>query len=102
MKITRKEYQFLLDWIKQNFIRSDSYNHHYDSGRYRTAFEQDPNGFYIDADTFKQAMIDCGYVPFSKTADYWEFTISENSPALIRLFGRNREYSLPLESSSSD
>lgn len=88
MELTNAEYNSLLDWIRGNLIRTEKYNHLIDSGSLRTAFEQSPEGFYVDSDTFKQAMLDCDYIPYSEKAPYWEFKVSMDSPGITRFFGR--------------
>lgn len=87
MKITKEQYEYLLNWIHNNFIRSETYNHRIDSGGLRATFTQGGTGFYVDGDTFKQAMLDCGYEPRSYKSDYWEFKVSPKSPAILRYYG---------------
>ena len=90
MTISKEKYDALLEWIRTHFIRADRYNHQIDSGSLRTLFEQDPEGFYVDSDTFKKAMLDCDYIPYSDKADYWIFKISMDSPVILQYFGIDR------------
>ena len=86
MPITKEQYEFLLDWIERNFIHQKTCNYNRNSGSLRSTFEFSPEGFYVDGETFKQAMLDCGYVPSSKRGTYWKFNVSEKSPAIRKYY----------------
>lgn len=91
MTLSKEQYDTLTEWITQNLIRTKIYDLKDDTGIIRTCFEQSPVGFYLDNDTLNQIMQDCGYIPKSLGNDpYMAYTISRNSPAFIRYFGRNR------------
>lgn len=91
MVLSQNQYEILTEWIRENLIRTKTYNKSYDTGAIRTCFEQSSEGFYLDNEAFNQVMQDCGYIPKSTgNPPYCYFTVSRNSPGFTRYFGRSR------------
>lgn len=82
MELTDKEHGILLDWIKSNLLPRQTFNNAKTSYGLKHIFERSENGFYIDNDCFKAAMVECGFNVKDKTALNWVFNISQKSPAL--------------------
>lgn len=82
MTLTTKEHETLIDWIKGNLTPRKTFNSRKTSYGLKHIFEQSPNGFYIENDIFKAAMLECGFKVQNKAAVNWVFNISQKSPAL--------------------
>lgn len=85
MEITNSQYQSLLKWIKENLIPRDTFNDIKTSYGLKHLFEFSENGFYVDNETFKQAMVECGFKVRNPSKENWIFNISQKSPALKNL-----------------
>ena len=80
--MTNQEYIVLLDWIKSNLIPIQSFNDSKTSYGLKHIFENSENGFYVDNETFKAAMVECGFKVQNPNELNWVFNISQKSPAL--------------------
>lgn len=87
MTLTHEEHQILIEWIQANFIPIKSFNNNAPTSYgLKHIFEHSENGFYIDNECFKQAMLECGFKAKDETELNWIFNISQKSPALINRF----------------
>lgn len=82
MKLTKKEHAILIDWIKKNLLPRETFNNVKTSYGLKHIFERSEQGFYIDNDCFKSAMVECGFKVKDETEVNWVFNISQKSPAL--------------------
>ena len=82
MKLTNDEHLFLIDWIKENLLPRQSFNDVKTSYGLKHIFEFSENGFYVDNDCFKSAMVECGFKVQNESEVNWVFNISQKSPAL--------------------
>lgn len=85
MKLTNAEYDALIMWIKENLYPRDTFNDVKTSYGLKHLFEFSENGFYVDNETFKQAMLECGFKVRNRSKENWVFNISQKSPALQNL-----------------
>lgn len=85
MELPKSKYDALITWIKQNLIPRETFNDVKTSYGLKHIFEFSENGFYVDNDTFKQAMLDCGFKVRNQSHENWIFNISQKSPALKNL-----------------
>lgn len=82
MALSKEEHSILTEWIKNNFIPIQSFNNRKTSYGLKCIFERSENGFCVENDDFKNAMVECNFRVKDKTALNWVFNISQNSPAL--------------------
>ena len=87
MKLDKQQYKILTEWIAANLIRTERYNHIYQTGTLKSSFEHSANGFYIDLETFNSVLLDCGYIPLNAKDMYWTIKISSRSPAITEYIG---------------
>ena len=80
MNLTSKERSLLVEWIVENLYPRQSFNDVKTSYGLKHIFEHSVNGFYVDNDTFKYAMVDCGFNVKNKAELNWVFNISQKSP----------------------
>lgn len=86
MKLTKEQHILLIEWINDNFIQINSFNDVKTSYGIQYLFEISDYGFYVDNDTIKQAMLECGFKVQNKKAENWVFNISMKSPAIKKFF----------------
>lgn len=89
MELTKEQHDLLINWIKDNFIPINSFNDVKTSYGIQYLFEISDNGFYVDNDTIKQVMLECGFKVQNKKSHNWVFNISMNSPAIKEFFHGN-------------
>lgn len=83
MNLTYEEHQILIDWIQKNFIPIKTFNDKAPSSYgLKHIFEHSENGFYIDNECFKHAMLECGFKARNEKELNWIFNISQKSPAV--------------------
>lgn len=87
MKLTKKQYKILTQWISDNLIMVNSYNNDIQSGTLKGSFEHSHVGFYVDLETFNNVLLDCGYTPRSFETLYWDIKVSKKSPAITQYIG---------------
>lgn len=85
MKLTESQYNILIKWIKKNLLPRETFNDIKTSYGLKHLFEFSEDGFYVDNDTFKQAMLECGFKVRNPSKENWIFNISQKSPALENL-----------------
>lgn len=80
VNLSKNEQQILLEWCK-SISKRKSINREKTSYSLKRIFENSKNGFYIDNDTFKEAMLKAGFN--YEDADWkgviWYFNYSEKS-----------------------
>jgi len=81
MPLSEQEYDALKEWIEHNLVPIKTFNDFKTSYGLKHIFEFSENGFYVDNDTFKKAMVECGFRVRSRNTENWVFNISMNSPA---------------------
>lgn len=82
MNLTKDEHEKLIRWIETNLIPRTTFNDAKTSYGLKHIFEFSEGGFYVDNETFKQAMLECGFKVRNPSKENWIFNISQNSPAL--------------------
>ena len=82
MALSQQEHSILTAWIKSNFFPIQSFNTRKTSYGLKHIFEKSEQGFYVENDDFKSAMVECGFRVKDKNALNWVFNISQKSPAL--------------------
>jgi hypothetical protein len=83
MKLTKNEHDILIHWIKTNFIPRATINHSIHSYNIQYLFEKVyDNGFYVDNDTIKDAMLECGFRTDNSRDVNRHFNVSQKSPAV--------------------
>lgn len=82
MVLSEQEHAVLINWIKSNFIPIETFNDIKTSYGIQYLFEISENGFYVDNDCIKSAMLECGFRARSQNTLNWVFNISNKSPAL--------------------
>lgn len=82
MELTSAQHSMLIDWIENNFIPRPSFNNVKTSYGIQYLFEVSENGFYVDNECIKLAIVECGFKVQNKSELNWVFNISQNSPAL--------------------
>lgn len=82
MQLTNEEHSILINWIQNNLLPRKTFNDVKTSYGLKHIFEFSENGFYVDNDCFKSAMIECGFKVKDESELNWVFNISQKSPAL--------------------
>lgn len=85
MNISNEEHKLLIEWIEANLIPRETFNDIKTSYGLKHIFEFSDGGFYVDNETFKQAMLECGFRVRNPSKENWIFNISMKSPALRNL-----------------
>lgn len=83
MTLSKKQHEVLIEWIQNGFIKWDKFNHRVHSYKIQYWFETSENGFYIDNETVKSAMLECGFRVYNDREVNWEFNISPRSPECL-------------------
>ena len=78
--IDEKVQQNVFNWIKNNLILTDTPNKEYTSYTLKNKLERE-TGIYIGNNSFKDAMLMCGFNPVDAQDANWCFCISKSSPA---------------------
>ncbi len=86
MTLSEQEHAALINWIKNNFIPIETFCDIKDSYGIKHIFEFSPGGFYVDNDTMKFAMLECGFRVRNKNTENWVFNISRKSPAFTQQY----------------
>ena len=71
--------QFLLNWISENLVPIQNFNHNRTSYGLKHMIPEDE---YFTNGEFKGAMLKAGYKVHNKAEINWIFNVSENSPAI--------------------
>ena len=93
MTLSEQKHDILINWIKKGFIPTKSFSYQYaTSCKIQCLFEVAKDGFYVDEDTIKTAMLECGFRVRSPKAASWLFNVSRKSPALNEPSSKNHVF----------
>lgn len=87
MQLTEEQHSILINWIETNIYPRKTFNDVKTSYGLKHLFEFSENGFYVDNECFKLAMLECGFKVRNKSELNWVFNISQKSPALQNMYG---------------
>lgn len=93
MNLSEDKYVKLIRWIEENFYPIKTTNYTINSYGIQWLFEISNDGFYVDNDCIKSAMVECGFIPSSTKDVNWYFNVSQNSPGLLNDPRRKRDSS---------
>ena len=78
--LPEEQQKIVLDWIKNNILLRKTPNYRYSSYGIKHLLQADKN-IYLTNNQFKDAMLMCAFYPANQKAVYWNFYISNKSPA---------------------